>query len=50
MGSMAFVGNSTNALAPIAPYAESLSYVCEMMGIHEVRMIDSSYYGFGDSN
>ena len=40
MGSMAFVGNSTNSLVPIAPYVESLSYVYELMGIHEVRKID----------
>jgi len=34
-GSMAFLGNSSNSLVPIAPYAESLSYVYELMGIHE---------------
>ena len=37
MGTMAFIGNSTNYVAPMAPYIESLlSHAFELMGFHEM--------------
>ena len=36
MGTMAFIGNSTNYLAPFAPYIESLFHAFELMGVHEM--------------
>ena len=36
MGTMAYIGNSTNYLTPLAPYFESLSHVFELMSVHEM--------------